>query len=85
MDLITCRNVLIYFDGDLQNRVLKRFHFALKKQGLLFLGRSSVTHSKAFSCHWTVRSGCSAKTATATQTATSPPVLSRIASSGTRK
>ncbi|QTF94253.1 EAL domain-containing protein [Halomonas sp. BM-2019] len=40
LDLVSCRNLLIYFDGDLQARVLKRFHFALHKQGVLFLGRN---------------------------------------------
>ncbi|MCD8512508.1 MAG: PAS domain-containing protein [Nitrincola sp.] len=40
LDLITCRNVLIYFDNPLQTRVLQRFHFALRHPGYLFLGRS---------------------------------------------
>ncbi len=40
LDLITCRNVLIYFDNPLQSRVLQRFHFALRHPGYLFLGRS---------------------------------------------
>lgn len=40
LDLITCRNVLIYFDNSLQSRVLQRFHFALRDPGFLFLGRS---------------------------------------------
>lgn len=40
VDFITCRNVLIYFDSDLQKRVLKRFHFAINEGGCLFLGRS---------------------------------------------
>lgn len=40
VNLISCRNVLIYFDNDLQARVLQRFHFGLKSNGLLFLGRS---------------------------------------------
>ncbi|MFP4263384.1 MAG: EAL domain-containing protein [Halomonas sp.] len=40
LDLVTCRNVLIYFDNALQAKVLKRFHFALRKRGILFLGRS---------------------------------------------
>lgn len=40
LDLVTCRNVLIYFDNPLQTRVLQRFHFALRSSGLLFLGRS---------------------------------------------
>ena len=40
LDLVTCRNVLIYFDNALQTRVLHRFHFALSDPGYLFLGRS---------------------------------------------
>jgi two-component system CheB/CheR fusion protein len=38
VDLISCRNVLIYLESDLQKRVLKIFHFALGKNGYLFLG-----------------------------------------------
>jgi len=40
LDLISCRNLLIYFDGDLQGRVLALFHFALGQRGYLFLGPS---------------------------------------------
>lgn len=40
LDLISCRNVLIYFDNLLQTKVLQRFHFSLKTAGTLFLGRS---------------------------------------------
>jgi len=40
LDLITCRNVLIYFNNDLQLRVLGMFHYALLNEGFLFLGRS---------------------------------------------
>ncbi|AVZ80339.1 PAS domain S-box protein [Zoogloeaceae bacteirum Par-f-2] len=40
LDLVSCRNVLIYFDAPLQARVLQTFHFGLVKDGLLFLGRS---------------------------------------------
>jgi len=40
LNLVTCRNVLIYFDNPLQAKVLQRFHFALKESGVLFLGRS---------------------------------------------
>ena len=48
LNLITCRNVLIYFDNELQSKVLQRFHFGLKVKGALFLGRSeSIGHSEA--------------------------------------
>jgi two-component system CheB/CheR fusion protein len=38
VDLISCRNVLIYLESDLQKRVLNIFHFALRKEGYLLLG-----------------------------------------------
>ncbi len=40
VDLISCRNLLIYFSQDLQKRVLQTFHFALKNGSYLFLGKS---------------------------------------------
>ena len=40
IDLVTCRNVLIYFKPNAQQRVLSSFHFALKKNRYLFLGSS---------------------------------------------
>jgi two-component system, chemotaxis family, CheB/CheR fusion protein len=40
LDLISCRNLLIYFDNELQGRVTRTFHFALKAGGTLFLGPS---------------------------------------------
>jgi len=40
MDLVSCRNLLIYFQAAAQNKVIGAFHFALKKQGSLFLGPS---------------------------------------------
>jgi two-component system CheB/CheR fusion protein len=40
IDLLVCRNVLIYFTGELQERVLARFHYAARESGYLFLGRS---------------------------------------------
>ena len=44
MDLISCRNLLIYLDRDAQTRALQTFHFALHPNGLLFLGNAeSVT------------------------------------------
>lgn len=43
LDLISCRNVLIYFNNDLQKRVLPVFHYALNQQGYLFLGKSEST------------------------------------------
>lgn len=40
MDVIGCRNVLIYFDNELQHRVIPTLHYALRPGGLLVLGRS---------------------------------------------
>lgn len=42
LDLISCRNVLIYFDAELQRRVLPMLHYCLAKQGHLFLGKSET-------------------------------------------
>lgn len=38
VDLISCRNVLIYLEPDVQKKVLNIFHFALRKDAYLFLG-----------------------------------------------
>ena len=40
LDLVSCRNVLIYFGGPLQKKVLATFHYALNEPGFLMLGRS---------------------------------------------
>ncbi len=40
MDLISCRNVMIYFEPALQKKVLPTFHYALKPGGCLLLGAS---------------------------------------------
>ncbi len=40
LDLLTCRNLLIYLDGDLQKRLIPLFHYALNASGMLFLGTS---------------------------------------------
>ncbi|MDZ4792424.1 MAG: CheR family methyltransferase [Hyphomicrobiales bacterium] len=40
MDLVSCRNVLIYFGSELQNQTIPTFHYALKPGGYLFLGSS---------------------------------------------
>ena len=39
-DLISCRNLLIYLDPEIQKRLLNTFHYALKPEGFLFLGAS---------------------------------------------
>jgi two-component system CheB/CheR fusion protein len=40
MDLISCRNLMIYLEPGLQKKVLPTFHYALKPDGFLFLGAS---------------------------------------------
>jgi two-component system CheB/CheR fusion protein len=45
LDLISCRNLLIYLNRDVQMRVLQTFHFALKPGGYLFLGSSESAES----------------------------------------
>jgi two-component system, chemotaxis family, CheB/CheR fusion protein len=40
LDLISCRNVLIYLGAELQKKLIPLFHFALKPNGFLFLGSS---------------------------------------------
>jgi two-component system CheB/CheR fusion protein len=40
LDLISCRNLLIYLDANLQKRLIPLFHFALVPSGTLFLGSS---------------------------------------------
>lgn len=42
MDLVSCRNLLIYLDDVAQSKVMALFHFALQKDGILFLGPSEV-------------------------------------------
>ncbi len=40
MNLISCRNVLIYLQSDLQQKVLRNLHFSLASKGFLFLGEA---------------------------------------------
>ena len=47
VDLISCRNVLIYFEPILQKRVLSIFHYALNPKGFLALGVSESSGSSA--------------------------------------
>lgn len=50
VDLLTCRNALMYFNAEMQARILARFHFALKNDGFLFLGKAEMlfTHANLF-------------------------------------
>ena len=42
LDLISCRNLLIYMGSDLQKKLITLFHYALQPNGLLFLGTSET-------------------------------------------
>ncbi len=50
IDLIACRNTLMYFTAEVQTKVLTSFHFALNPGGYLFLGKSEalVTRTQIF-------------------------------------
>ncbi|AFM24720.1 chemotaxis protein CheB [Desulfomonile tiedjei] len=45
LDLISCRNLLIYMNTELQKRLIHLFHYALKSDGFLFLGASESVGS----------------------------------------
>ncbi|MEP6673312.1 MAG: PAS domain-containing protein [Chthoniobacter sp.] len=45
LDLISCRNVLIYFEPVLQKKLIPVFHYALKQQGNLLLGSAETVGS----------------------------------------
>lgn len=51
LDLLVCRNTLMYFNADTQVRILSRFHFALNDTGFLFVGKAEMllTHANLFS------------------------------------
>jgi two-component system CheB/CheR fusion protein len=42
VDLLLCRNVLMYFNAEAQARILSRLHFALADHGVLFLGKAEM-------------------------------------------
>ncbi|GAA3554250.1 PAS domain S-box protein [Microlunatus spumicola] len=42
IDVLLCRNLLMYFNAETQNRVLGRLGFALKPDGVLFLGKAEM-------------------------------------------
>lgn len=50
VDLLICRNTLMYFNSETQARILANFHFALKDSGVLFLGKGEMllSHSAHF-------------------------------------
>jgi len=50
IDLLTCRNTLMYFNAETQAKILGRLHFALADGGVLFLGKAEMllSHSRLF-------------------------------------
>ena len=42
IDLLLCRNTLMYFNSEAQGQILRRLHFALQPAGFLFLGKSEM-------------------------------------------
>jgi len=50
LDLLICRNTLMYFTAETQGRILRHFHFALRDSGVLMLGKSEmlISHRDVF-------------------------------------
>jgi two-component system, chemotaxis family, CheB/CheR fusion protein len=50
VDLLVCRNTLMYLNAETQSRILNRFHFALADSGFLFLGKAEMllSHGNLF-------------------------------------
>ncbi|HEU4702252.1 MAG TPA: CheR family methyltransferase [Conexibacter sp.] len=50
IDLLVCRNTLMYFNAETQAKILRRFNFGLSPEGFLFLGKSEmlITHADLF-------------------------------------
>ncbi len=50
IDMLVCRNTLIYFTAETQAHILRRFHFGLDDDGYLLLGKSEmlITHTDLF-------------------------------------
>lgn len=59
MDLISCRNLLIYLDNAIQKKVMANFHFSLNKYAFLFLGNSESlggvsNHFRVIDAKWKI-------------------------------
>ena len=50
VDLLVCRNTLMYLNSETQGKILSRFHFAMNDGGILFLGRAEtlLAHASTF-------------------------------------
>jgi len=90
LDVVTCRNLLIYLDRPLQEQVMAILHYALRDQGFLVLGaseRASSEHFRPLAKHhriYQARSGNSRRLPAAIPTNLAPPpaALERV---GTRR
>ncbi len=47
IDLLVCRNTVMYFNAEVQAGILSRFHFAIRDGGYLFLGKAEMIFSHA--------------------------------------
>jgi two-component system CheB/CheR fusion protein len=47
LDLLVCRNTLMYFNAETQARILARFHFAMNDTGFIFLGKAEMLLTRA--------------------------------------
>jgi two-component system CheB/CheR fusion protein len=47
LDLLICRNTLMYFSAEIQSQVLARMHFALRDTSFLFLGKAEMLITQA--------------------------------------
>ncbi|NET10869.1 MAG: PAS domain-containing protein [Symploca sp. SIO2B6] len=50
LDLLLCRNTLMYFNAEMQTKILERFHFSLNENSILFLGKAEMllSHTHLF-------------------------------------
>ena len=50
IDLLACRNTIMYFNAEVQARIINRFHFAVSDNSFLFLGKAEMmfTHASLF-------------------------------------
>ena len=59
LDMVSCRNLLIYLSSELQKRVIPLFHYTLNPGGILLLGSAeTVGSSPACSAPWMPRRAC---------------------------
>lgn len=59
LHMVSCRNVLIYLNPEVQHKVISGFHFGLRQDGILFLGPSESvgeyqSQFKALDSHWRI-------------------------------